>query len=124
MNLIIEIIGIYIFLYHFVIKKHNSHRKKKRFTSKAMTTAVNVTSTTMSRYEHGKITGISHEMIVRISKAQKVKPEDLIYDDPDYDYLNGTDKKKISSRKKEERTSQKLLLTIYGIAECCMPYLQ
>ncbi len=52
-------------------------------------------------------------MIVRISEALSVKPEELTYDDPYYDYLNGTDKKKISSRKKEEK---ELLRGFYGLS--------
>ncbi len=88
-------------------------RKKKGITSRALAAAVGVTPATMSRYEHGKITGISYEMIVRISEALSVKPEELTYDDPYYDYLNGTDKKKISSRKKEEK---ELLRGFYGLS--------
>lgn len=88
-------------------------RKKAGITSRDLAAAVGVTPATMSRYEHGKITVISNEMIGKIAEALAVQPEELVSGDPSYAWLCTDSKKKISSRKWEEK---KLLEGFYGLS--------
>ena len=88
-------------------------RKKAGITSRDLAAAVGVNPGTMSRYEHGKITAISPDMIAKISEVLGVEPQQLVSGDPAYAYLYDTDQKKISSRKKEEK---ELLKGFYGLS--------
>ncbi len=88
-------------------------RKKAGITSRELAAAVGVTPATMSRYEHGKITVISQNMICKISAALGVTVEQLISDDPQYGYISKTKHKKSPSKNMEEK---KLLKGFYGLS--------
>lgn len=88
-------------------------RKKAGITSRELAACVGVNPATMSRYEHGQISAIPPEMIGKIADVLGITAEQLTAGDSSYSYMNEPEKKKISSRKKEEK---ELLKGFYGLS--------
>lgn len=89
------------------------YRKKAGITSRDMAALLDITPATMSRYESGKIISIPKDMLERISGILNCTVDELIVDDPNYSFLSKPQKRKSSSRKKDE---EELLKGFYSLS--------
>ena len=89
------------------------YRKKAGITSRDMAALLDITPATMSRYESGKIISIPKDMLERISGILNCTVDELIVDDPNYSFLSKPQKRKPSSRKKDE---EELLKGFYALS--------